>query len=399
MEDVDKDPFEDHDKTEPKPTDETFPLIPGKGGVPAWGPKREQETLFGGESQKNKLAKKFHLKIFQCNVGIIKDFHFNNFDIIDGELYYKGEEMPLTKNKGELKLVERIAEILGKGKLRDLGFDIPKGKLTARQTVALNKMEENLPSTSDVTNSDDTEMQEITKNISNSVEDLISQMEHNQTQTDDLLENPLCELLGLDKEMKRIRGQLKVAVAKKVQLQQHIELEKGKLAEIEIPLEYSDDQCKEIVNRIEELSDKLKASQESINLLKGDLTNQITSFKATTARVLDKDTSLAEKIRTLFREQGITIASILMAIRMAIGVLVEALIPGGGGGAASPAKDENDVKEWLRNKLKALASFLGKLGIKAAEAFPDVIGVIISWVLNRAKEVVGWLSQNLWALV
>ena len=47
--------------------------------------------------------------------------------------------------------------------------------------------------------------------------------------------------------------------------------------------------------------------------------------------MLDKDTSLGEKIRTLFREQGITIASILMAIGKAIGVLVEALLPGGGG--------------------------------------------------------------------
>ena len=62
----------------------------------------------------------------------------------------------------------------------------------------------------------------------------------------------------------------------------------------------------------------------------------------------------------LFREQGITIASILMAIRMAISVLVEALLPGGGGGATSgggepPPKDEKGLKEWIRNKLKALA--------------------------------------------
>ena len=37
----------------------------------------------------------------------------------------------------------------------------------------------------------------------------------------------------------------------------------------------------------------------------------------------------------LFREQGIMIASILTAVRMAIGVLIEALLPGGGGTAAS----------------------------------------------------------------
>ena len=99
------------------------------------------------------------------------------------------------------------------------------------------------------------------------------------------------------------------------------------------------------------------------------------------------------------------ITSILTAIRMAIGILIEALLPGGGGGAEasdggeSPPKDEKGLKEWIRNKLKALASLLGKLGIKAAEALPGIIGGIVSWVLNRVADVVGWVSQNLWALV
>ena len=79
--------------------------------------------------------------------------------------------------------------------------------------------------------------------------------------------------------------------------------------------------------------------------------------------MLDKDTSLAEKILTLFREQGIMIASILTAIGMAIGVLVEALLPGGGaaasGGGEPPPKDEKGSNEWIRNKLKALALLLG----------------------------------------
>ena len=129
------------------------------------------------------------------------------------------------------------------------------------------------------------------------------------------------------------------------------------------------------------------------------------SFLKTIAKVLDKDTSLGEKIRTLFREQGITIASILTAIGMAIGVLVEALLPGGDGGGAAvasggpPPKDEKGLKGWIRNKLKALASLLGRLGIKAAEALSGITGGIISWILNRAKDVVGWVSQNLWALV
>ena len=84
---------------------------------------------------------------------------------------------------------------------------------------------------------------------------------------------------------------------------------------------------------------------------------------------------------------------------MGIGGLVEALLPGGGGGTVPPPKDEKGVKEWLRNKLKALASLLGRLGIKAAETLPGIIGAIISWILNILKKVVGWLSQILWALV
>ena len=48
------------------------------------------------------------------------------------------------------------------------------------------------------------------------------------------------------------------------------------------------------------------------------------------------DTMLAERMRTLFREQGITIGSILTAIGMTISTLVLALT-GGGDRAPAPA--------------------------------------------------------------
>ena len=212
------------------------------------------------------------------------------------------------------------------------------------------------------------------------------------------------ELLGLDKQLRSIRGSLKVEVAKKVELEEHIAKEHRKLKKFqEYPGEYDDAMKEDITKRIDALNDELATRQESIDLLKGRLKNQITSFCKTIAKVLDKNTSLGEKIRTLFREQGITIASILTAIGMAIGVLAEALLLGDGGaisgGGEPPPENEKGLKEWIRNKLKALASLLGKLGIKAAEALPGIIGGIISWILNRAKDVVDWVSQNLWALV
>ena len=164
------------------------------------------------------------------------------------------------------------------------------------------------------------------------------------------------ELLGLDKQVRSIRGSLKVEAAKKVKMEEHIKKEKRKLERLrEYPGEYDDGIQDDITKWIDKLSNELKVRQESINLLKGRLMNQITSFKETIAKVLDSNTSRAEKIRRLFREQGITITSILTAIGMAIGVLVEALLPGGGGGTEAsppPPKDEKGLKEWIRNKLK-----------------------------------------------
>ena len=87
---------------------------------------------------------------------------------------------------------------------------------------------------------------------------------------------------------------------------------------------------------------------------------------------------------------------------MAVGVLVKALLPGGGGeagGGKPPPKNEARAKEWISNKLKALLMLLGRLGVKAAEAFPGIIAAILSWVFNKVSEIVGWVSQNLWALV
>ena len=318
-------------------------------------------------------------------------FHYDYFKLEGGELYYIGNRKPLT-TEGKLKSVGMLADILGKNRLRRLGLNIPVGKVTARQAVMLSKAQEELPSASDITKADDIELQEIAEKASG----IISQIKDIQTDTEDLSKHPLRDLLGLDKQLRTIRGSLKVEVAKQVELEERIAKEGRKLEEFrEYPGEYDDAMKEDITKRIDDLNEDLKVRQESIDLLKGRLKNQITSFEETTSKVLDKDTSLGEKIRTLFREQGIAIASILTAIGMAIGVLVEALLPGGGGAVASsgepPPKDEKGLKEWIRNKLKPLASLLGKLGIKAAEALPGIIGGIISWILNRAADVV-WLD-------
>ena len=89
----------------------------------------------------------------------------------------------------------------------------------------LNKAAEELPSESDITKADDTELQEIVEKASG----IISQIKDIQTDTEDLFEHPLHELLGLDKQLRSIKGSLKVEVAKKVQLDGHIEMERSSM--------------------------------------------------------------------------------------------------------------------------------------------------------------------------
>ena len=75
-------------------------------------------------------------------------------------------------------------------------------------------------------------------------------------------------------------------------------------------------------------------------------------------KFLDKEMgTLGERIRTLFREQGITIVSILTALGT-LGVLIEALL-GGPSTTSTPTSqstttsdEKGGAREWIKNKLK-----------------------------------------------
>ena len=240
MADVDIDPFGEHESRPEEPTDEHIPLDPvTPGRSSTWEPDQgEQETSFGGESQRTKLMKDYVRDLYKKiseNVGETSElFHYDYLKLEGGELYYIASRKPLM-TKGVLKSVGMLADILGKNRLRKLGFNIPVGRITARQAVMLNKAAEELPSESDITGADDIELQEIVANSSG----IISQIKDVQTDTEDLFEHPLRELLGLDKQLRSITGSLKVEVAKKVELEEHIAKERRKLEEFrEYPGEY-----------------------------------------------------------------------------------------------------------------------------------------------------------------
>ena len=215
----------------------------------------------------------------------------------------------------------------------------------------------------------------------------------------------LRELEGLDKELRTISGSLRSAIAKSIAKQVDIDRENRKLEEMANDETYSDEQREEVRARLQRFQDEQKAINDQIRILKGRYSNQIYQIRES-MKFLDKETgTLGERIRTLFREQGITIVSILTALGMTLGVLIEALL-GGPSTTSTPTSQstttsdkKGGAREWIKNKFKALSQLLGKLADKVLASLPGIIGSIISWILYRAKEVVGWLSQNVWALI
>ena len=139
---------------------------------------------------------------------------------------------------------------------------------------------------------------------------------------------PLQESEGLDKQLRLIKGSLKVAIAKCIDLEGRIERKERKLNEIQDPT-YSDDQRNMIEDRLKKLRDELNERNKEIDILKGEASKQINQIKESIMKLLDKEMgTLGKRIRTLFKEQGKTIVSILTAVGMTIGVLIEAVLGG-----------------------------------------------------------------------
>ena len=98
---------------------------------------------------------------------------------------------------------------------------------------------------------------------------------------------------------------------------------------------YSDKQKQLYKDRLDDLNTEKQARLEILSENRKDLQSQVARIKQTLENVLDKNISMAERIRTLFREQSIIIFSFLSALSMAISTYVLAItgIFGGGGGA------------------------------------------------------------------
>ena len=197
--------------------------------------------------------------------------NYDNFKLADdGEItyIYKRTVIYLGNINERLKAPWEIRKI-GVKKLKLMGFmnvtdeDVqlykPKYKVTREK---VRKLDENLHErskeieSSSTTDAEAIEMIEVTsKDIDTTVKDVEQDTSFIEpSERDKLL--PLRELEGLDKQLRTIKGSLKVAIAKRVDLNARIEHEEQKLSEVQDPA-YSDDQRDMIEGRIKRLIDEL----------------------------------------------------------------------------------------------------------------------------------------------
>ena len=90
------------------------------------------------------------------------------------------------------------------------------------------------------------------------------------------------------------------------------------MEEVKNNLTYADEQRQLYRDRLDDLNSRKQARLEILSQNRKDLQIQVARIRQTIAKVFDQDTTLVERICTLFREQDITMFSILTAFSMTI---------------------------------------------------------------------------------
>ena len=280
--------------------------------------------------------------------------------------------------------------------MKDIGFDVDKPKSGTKSKIPRKRIEKieqyvdeiddnakqfarelnELPTSED--NIDDIMLQDIinkneiaTDNSIKLIETSLTEIGVEASTQTEIGGLTLRELQGLDRELRTISGSLRSAITEAMAIQVDIDKEKRKLDEMANDETYSDEQREEVRARLQRFQNEQKAINDQIRILKGRYSNQIYQIRESIMKFLNKEAeALGERIRTLFKEQGVTIVSILTAVGMAIGVFIEALLGDPTvsittSQSTTTSDKKGGAREWIKNKLKALSQLLGKLADKA----------------------------------
>jgi len=282
-------------------------------------------------------------------------------------LYYEkgGKWYALTKKTdGTFKALSAISKVLTKAHLQQLGLS------------PIQKLDKIVPTSREV---ETIELKELDSTI-NEIHDVVN---------DDEL--PMRELLGLDKALQRIQGEIVNGTSKLSEVDEAIKRNKRKLEEAE-----TDHQKQRIKDRLERLKEDYDVRLESLSQIKDKLSSQFARIRQTLDKIADGDRTLKERLKILWREQGLTLVSVLTAIGMTISTLVLALLPASGSGAGG-GKTPHKVRDWVKKSLASLARLFGRLAKWALKALPGFLGNIISWIFSLFKKVITYAAEHAYA--
>jgi hypothetical protein len=224
-------------------------------------------------------------------------------------------------------------------------------------------------------------------------------------------------LQGFDREMQRAKGELRIRLDQLAQTEKDIKDATDHITREERKLQAPDateDDLADVRNRKRALEDTLKNLQDQreahlvyIREYSTELRGQFNRIRETVEKVLYGDKTLREKLSTIFREQGVTLTSLTLALALIIETIVLAIegATGGGGAAAAGGGTTPDpgvpakAAASMRNALLKLAGWIKALASKSLAALPGIIGTAVSFLLRTAGDAAAWFAKNLWALV
>ena len=97
---------------------------------------------------------------------------------------------------------------------------------------------------------------------------------------------------------------------------------------------------------------------------------------------------LRERLKNLFKKHGFTIATVVTAVGITIGVLAKILADG----ASAAANGIKTVGKKVGDGLKDLGKRIGAI-------FPGLVGAIASFVFRAAGQAISFLAKNAWLII
>ena len=185
----------------------------------------------------------------------------------------------------------------------------------------------------------------------------------------------------------------------------------------------------EDAERSRELEAKIEELDTAITDQDAKVRNSLQRLRRSIENFIDSDSTLGNRVRALFRREGVTIASLLTAVGMTIVAVVEGIVlatrsavsavtaaPKPKPPGPKPPGPKSDVPDtsieppkppeppkpktwtdWFKDQLQKIANLLLKLGDKALIALPGIIRAVVNFVLKSAGAVAGFLADHLWA--